>query len=191
MKRRVNKSDAAHLDDFANGLLTQDMPPNLENLNRQNSIAFVSHIGAAHRTALEILVYFNAGQNRVSQEIVDAVERFGTPEIVCNGERLRVRVPGLVDAQSLFAIDARSGQPVGVAVFARPDLQHIVIVHIGIASEFAAGGKRANEQLLLKMLRELHRCGRQIKGVERIELFYASERARQLSRSREGLLRFA
>lgn len=148
-------------------------------------IAFASHVATAHRPALEMLVYFNAGQNRVADGIVDAVERFGPPEIVCDGDRLRVIVTGLQEAQSLFAIDALTGKPLGVAVYARPDFQHMIVVHLGIAAEFASGGSRANEQLLLKLLRELRRSSRRIKGVRHFELFYLSGRREAL---REPLL---
>jgi hypothetical protein len=115
----------------------------------------------------------------VAESIVDAVERFGPLEIVDEGERLRVRVAGLPEAQCLFAVEPQTGRPVGVAVFARPDFQHMIVVHLGIAAEFAAGGKRANEQLLLRLVRELRRCGRRIKGVRRFELLY-SGRARAM-----------
>jgi hypothetical protein len=140
-------------------------------------IVFASSIPAAHRVSLELLVYFNSVQSRVADGIVDAVERFGPPEIVVDGDRLRVCVSGLPEAQCLFAIEAISSRPVGVAVFARSDFQHMIVVHLGIAAEFAAGGKRAGEQLLLRLLRELRRCGRRIKGVRRFEFLY-SGRAR-------------
>jgi hypothetical protein len=60
-----------------------------------------------------------------------------------------------------------------------------MVVHIGVAAEFASGGKRANEQLLLRLLRELRRSSRRIKGVERFELFYLSGRGRNPIRQRD------
>lgn len=143
------------------------------------SIVFASHVAALHRGSLELLVYFNSGQNRVADSIIDAVERFGPPEIVADGDRLRVRVAGLPEVQSLFALDAATGRPLGVAVYARPQFEHMIVVHLGIAAEFASGGMRSSEQLLLKMLRELRRCSRRIKGVQRFELFYLSGRMRR------------
>ena len=83
---------------------------------------------------------------------------------------------GLPDVQSLFAIDSETGQPVGVAVYARQDIEHVTVVHIGITAEFASGGPRAGEQLLLKLLREVRRSTRRVKGVRRLELFYGSGR---------------
>jgi len=147
-----------------------------------SSIAFTSSVPPIHRGSLEMLVYFNAGQSRVVDGIVDAVERFGPPEIVADGERLRVRVAGLPEAQSLFAVEAATGRPLGVAVYARSDFQHMIVVHLGISAEFASGGIRSHEQLLLRLLRELRRCSRQIKGVRRFELLYASGRSRSVAR---------
>lgn len=148
-----------------------------------HSIAFTSHVPELHRGTLEMLVYFNAGQSRVADGIVDAVERFGPLEIVSENERLRVRVNGLAEAQSLFAVEASTGRPLGVAVYARPDFQHMIVVHLGIAAEFASGGKRAHEQLLLRLLRELRRSSRRIKGVESFELLYLSGRGRNVNRN--------
>jgi hypothetical protein len=89
---------------------------------------------------------------------------------------LRIHVKGLPDVQTLFAIDTVSGQPVGVAVYARQDIEHVTVVHLGITAEFASGGPRASEQLLLKLLREVRRSTRRVKGVRRLELFYGSGR---------------
>ncbi len=144
-------------------------------------IEFASHVAANQLGSLESLVYFNSCQSRVSDSIVDAVEKFGPLEIIEKDERLRVRVSGLAEAQSLFAVETASGRPVGIAVYARPDLQHITVVHLGVAAEFASGGVRAREQLLLRLLRELRRSSRRIKGVRHFELYYGG-RARAAQR---------
>src|SRR5688572_23862677 len=141
-----------------------------------SKIEFKSHVPAAQQAALEALLFFNAWQERVSACIADAIEKFGAPEIVADRDRLRIHVKGLPDVQSLFAIDTETGQPVGVAVYARQDIEHVTVVHIGITSEFASGGPRAGEQLLLKLLREVRRSTRRVKGVRRLELFYGSGR---------------
>jgi hypothetical protein len=138
------------------------------------SIIFASHVASNQRGSLESLIYFNSCQSRVVESIVEAVERFGPLEIVHERDRLRVRVSGLPEAQALFAIEADSGRPVGIAVYARPDLQHITVVHLSVAAEFASGGRRAREQLLLKLVRELRKSSRRIKGVEHFELYYAA-----------------
>jgi hypothetical protein len=141
-----------------------------------SKIEFKSHVPVAQKRALEALLFFNSCQERVSACIADAIEKFGAPEIVADRDRLRIHVKGLPEVQSLFAIDAETGRPVGVAVYARQDIEHVTVVHIGITAEFASGGPRASEQLLLKLLREVRRSTRRVKGVRRLELFYASGR---------------
>ena len=41
------------------------------------TIEFRSHVPAAQRTALEALLFFNSCQDRVSDSIAEAIERFG------------------------------------------------------------------------------------------------------------------
>lgn len=140
------------------------------------TVEFKSHVPVSQRTALEALVYFNACQDRVSACIADAVEKFGAPEIVADRDRLRIQMKDMPEVQCLFALDVRSGRPVGVAVYARQDIEHVTVMHLGIAAEFASGGPRAGEQLLLRLLREVRRSTRRVKGVRRMELYYASGR---------------
>jgi hypothetical protein len=140
------------------------------------TIEFKSHVPSSQRVALESLLFFNSCQGRVSECIAEAIERFGAPEIVADKDRLRIHMRDMPDMQSLFAIDSRTGRPVGVAVYVRQDVEHVTVVHLGIAAEFASGGPRANEQLLLRLLREVRRSTRRVKGVRRLELYYATGR---------------
>lgn len=151
-----------------------------------SKIEFKSHVPVAQKPALEALLYFNACQERVSACIADAIEKFGAPEIVADRDRLRIHVKGLPDVQTLFAIDNDTGRPVGVAVYARQDIEHVTVVHMGITAEFASGGPRAGEQLLLKLLREVRRSTRRVKGVRRLELFYGSGRTADAPRWRQA-----
>lgn len=141
------------------------------------TIEFKSHVPVSQRTALEALVFFNTCQDRVSAGIADAVARFGAPEIVADRDRLRIHMKDLPDVQALFAVDAKTGRPVGVAIYARQEIEHVTVMHLGIAAEFATGGPRAGEQLLLRLLREVRRSSRRVKGVRRLELYYANGRS--------------
>ncbi len=140
-------------------------------------IIFESHVPVTQRAALEALVFFNSCQERVVDCIASAVEKFGSPEIVADRTRLRLRIGDLHDVQTLFAIEASTGRPVGLAVYIRPDLEHITVMHLGILPEYASGGDRAGEQLLLRLLREVRRSTRRMKGVRRLELYYIKGRA--------------
>jgi hypothetical protein len=86
----------------------------------------------------------------------------------------------LPDVQTLFAVEAATGRPIGIAVYMRPDLEHITVLHLGILPEYAAGGSRAGEQLLLRLLREVKRSTRRVKGVRRLELYYIKGRSSAL-----------
>jgi hypothetical protein len=140
-------------------------------------IQFRSHVPQAQRPALEALVFFNACQERVSACIAEAVERFGHPEIVADRDRLRIVIKDNPDVQCLFAVEAASGRPVGVAVYVRSDLEQVTVMHLSIAAEYASGGTRSCEQLLLRLLREVRRSTRRMKGVRRLELYYLKGRA--------------
>lgn len=140
------------------------------------TIEFKSHVPASQRHSLEALLFFNARQDRVSACIADAIEKFGAPEIVADKDRLRIHMRNMPEVQSLFAIDGKTGRPVGAAVYARQDVEHVTVMHVGVAAEFASGGVRANEQLLLRLLREVRRSTRRMKGVRRLELYYATGR---------------
>lgn len=142
----------------------------------RDTIQFKSHVPRAQRAALETLVFFNSCQGRYAACIAEAVERFGSPEIVSDGDRLRLRVSELEDVQSLFAVEAATGRPIGVALYMRADLEHITVLHLGISEEYARGGDKAAQQLLLRLLREVRRSTRRMKGVRRLELFYIKER---------------
>ena len=141
-----------------------------------SKIEFKSHVPVAQKQALEALLYFNSCQERVSACIADAIEKFGAPEIVADRDRLRIHIKNQPDVQSLFALDGDTGRPLGVAVYTRQDVEHVTVMHLGITAEFASGGPRSGEQLLLKLLREVRRSTRRVKGVRSMELYYATGR---------------
>ena len=142
------------------------------------SIAFKSRVRHEHRRSLERLLFFNGCQSRVLHGIVAAIERYGPPEIVVDGEFLRVRVAKQPDVQTLFAIDAGSGRPIGVAVYLRADLEHVTVLHLGLGEEYCAGGPQDSAKLLLQLMREVRRTSRRIKGVRRLEVLYGTQRPR-------------
>lgn len=140
------------------------------------AIRFTSYVTAAQQNALEALVFFNSAQQSVIGGIVRSIEKFGPPEIVHEGDRLRVRVGGETDAQSLFAVDGDTGRPLGMAIYVRRDVESIVVLHLGIAEEFTSAGVHAQQHLLMRLVWEVRRCIRRLKGVRRMEFAYLSGR---------------
>jgi hypothetical protein len=141
-------------------------------------VTYTSRIAAEHRALLERLLFFNGCQNRVADGIVDAIDKYGPPEIQAEGDWLRVQVAGLTEVQSLFVVDEATGEPLGVAVYTRPDLEHITVLHIGLGEEYCAGGERESLNLLLRLMQEIRRSARRVKGVRRLSVHYVTQRPR-------------
>jgi hypothetical protein len=141
-------------------------------------VTYTSRIAAEHRSSLERLLFFNGCQNRVANGIVDAIDKFGPPEIHADSGWLRVQVAGLTDVQSLFVVDEATGEPFGVAVYTRPDLEHITVLHIGLGEEYCAGGDRESLNLLLRLMQEIRRSAKRVKGVRRLSVHYGTQRPR-------------
>jgi hypothetical protein len=56
------------------------------------AIVFTSRIPRHKRQAIERLLFFNGCQGRVARDIVDVIDRYGPPELVDDGDGLRVRL---------------------------------------------------------------------------------------------------
>jgi len=141
-------------------------------------VTFTSKVAIEHRPTLERLLFFNGCQDRVARGIVDVIDRYGSPEIQPDGEWLRVRLAGLADVQSLFAAETTTGRPIGVAVYMRADLEHVTVLHLGLSEEYCAGGEREGLNLLLRLMKEIRRSSRRVKGVRRLSVLYGTQRSR-------------
>jgi hypothetical protein len=145
-------------------------------------VTFTSRLPLADRGALEALLFFNSGQHQVRDGIEVAIRHYGPPEIVEQGDSLRVQVSGLSEVQTLFAV-AHHGtlqRPVGAVVYVRETVERFTIVHLVVAEDFAAGGPNAAEHVLLRLLQEIRRVARRTGGIREIELAYRCERLRSL-----------
>ena len=141
-------------------------------------VTFTSKVAIEHRPTLERLLFFNGCQDRVARGIVDVIDRYGSPEIQPDGEWLRVRLAGLADVQSLFAVETTTGRPIGVALYMRADLEHVTVLHLGLSEEYCAGGEREGLNLLLRLMKEIRRSSRRVKGVRRLSVLYGTQRSR-------------
>ncbi len=146
-----------------------------------SEVRFTSRVARSQREVLERLLFFNGCQNRVARQIVDAIDRFGPPEIHDDGQYLRVRVAGMPDVQSLFALEPGGDRPIGVAVYVRADLEHVTVLHVGVSEEYCAGGTRDDVNLLLRLMKEIRRSSKRLKGVRRLRVLYGTQRLRALA----------
>ena len=143
-------------------------------------IAFVSSLPPEHQHQLEALLFFNGRQHRVRHGIVTAIDRYGPPEIVSDGNALRVRVAGPSDAQCLFAVerDGKVMRPVGLILYVRDSFERITVLHLVVAEAYAVGGPRANYNLLLRLVQAVKRVARCTSGIRHVELVYSQNRPR-------------
>jgi hypothetical protein len=120
------------------------------------------------------LMFFNLSQHRVRDDIVNAIELYGMPEIVTTEHSLRFSVERLGEGQTLYAFDGEgeAGKLVGAVLYARVSADKIVLLHMGVAPAYAAGGRESSRLLALKMIERLKRACRSLKGVRQLEILY-------------------
>jgi hypothetical protein len=135
---------------------------------------FSSVLPGSRYEELADLMFFNRQQERFREGIVDAIERYGMPEIVATKEALRFTVGSLGEVQVLYALDgdAVRGRLAGVMLYARTTPEKIVLLHIGVAPEYSSGGPRSDRLLAMKLVEQLKKLGRAIKGITKIEILY-------------------
>ena len=143
-------------------------------------VAFVSSLPAEHYQQLESLLFFNGRQDRVRHGIVNAIDRYGPPEIFVDGKSLRVRVAGPSEAQCLFAVEreGKASRPVGVILYVRDSFERITVLHLVVAEAYAAGGPCARYNLLLRLVQAVKRVARRTSGIRHVELVYSQNRSR-------------
>jgi hypothetical protein len=155
--------------------------PTIEGQGMGRAVTFTSRIACSQRAALEQLLFFNGCQDRYAQKIVDAIDKYGPPEIVEESDWLRVRLAGLPDVQSLFAVEPGTERPIGVAIYVRADLEHITVLHVGLSEEYCSGGALEDRNLLLRLMKEIRRSTLRVKGVRRVHVLYGAQRMRALA----------
>lgn len=134
-----------------------------------------SQVEAHWRPALERLLFFNAGQDRVRDELAAAIERYGVMEIVESRGQLTLRVERLPQSQSLFAV-APDGRPVGCVVYCRDEPQRLLALHLAVAEDFSAEGAHAHSLVLMRLIGALRGVAARTRGVESVEMLYGPRR---------------
>jgi hypothetical protein len=143
-------------------------------------VVFLSSLPPECHQQLESLLFFNRQQERVRPGIVDAIDRYGAPEIVPGPNGLKVRVASPVEVQCLFAVERRGGKdrPVGLILYTRDSFERITVMHLVVAEEYGAGGAQAGQHLLLRLVQAVRRVARRTSGIRHVELLYSQSRLR-------------
>lgn len=145
-------------------------------------VFFSSALKSNHRDQLERLIFFNPLQEKARVGILECVETYGKPRIIEDGELLRIGVGSFPDVQSLFALEQLDGEEtgrlIGLVVYVRVDLENLLVLHVAVDEEFAAGGKRVGELVVLRLFIQLRQAASRIKGVKMLSLVYQGNSVR-------------
>ncbi len=133
-----------------------------------------SYIDNQQKEQLEKLLFFNKFQKRYLNEIDVSIKRFGVPHIIDTQKGLYVNIENLKDAQTLFVIDESDETLIGVMIFFREKISTLTLLHIAINEEFIST-KNKNETIVIKLVSELVKIAKSIKGVEFLKVLYSSQ----------------
>ena len=141
-------------------------------------ITVKSRLPATMRGQLEALLFFNAGQHRIRQEIEETIERYGLPELIDDSGWLHVQVAGIPEVQTLFAVHEEDGRarPVGVVVYVRDSFERITVLHVGVAGDYAFGGPYSGERVLQRLMQQIRQVARRTSGIRHVEVAYRRSR---------------
>jgi hypothetical protein len=144
-----------------------------------SKFVYSSVLQASRYDELANLMFFNLKQHRFRDDIVNAIELYGVPQIVTTDRSLRFSVEKLGEVQTLYALDgdAQTGRLAGVMIYARVSDDRIVLLHMGIAAQYQSGGPASHNLLALRMIGRLKRVGKTLKGVRCLEILYGRRAA--------------
>jgi hypothetical protein len=138
----------------------------------------VSRLRAAHRDALEKLVFFNDEQWRLRAALLRSIELFGNPRLVERDGHVALEIDRRPEAQTLFVLrDADAGAHLsGVVVFTREQAA-LHVIYVGLDPDEAHGNGR-QAFLFVEIFQLLRTIGRRIRGIEFIEFDQGPRRLR-------------
>jgi hypothetical protein len=142
-------------------------------------LRYTSTLNPEYGEELERLMFFNPGQQKALESIIDSLETFGSPSVYVDSGKLRVKVEKLNEVQTLFALDEDT--LIGVLVYSRIVLDRLTVIHIAVHHEYSSHGKYANNMLVLRMLELLRNNARRIKGVRAIRIICSGNQYRDYS----------
>jgi hypothetical protein len=125
---------------------------------------------------LEELMFFNPQQQLAEGGVIQAIERFGTPQITVSGNQLNVTLPQRPDVQSLFAVAAPDGvgELAGMILYLRTDQTNLIVLHVAVTEEYSASGTNGGDLLVMRLFQAVEDCARRLNGVRQITILYSN-----------------
>jgi hypothetical protein len=132
-----------------------------------------STLPAASRPALESLFFFNDNQLRLRESVVRAVAAYGSPKIVTNEGKIRLVLPHIENAQTLFLrTNGFNHSLIGVVVYVR-EKRNLKVLFWALRPDWTSQTK-PGKYILLEIVEMLKDVGRRIVEVDRIAFEFGS-----------------
>jgi hypothetical protein len=130
-----------------------------------------SELPDVSRATLEELLFFNPGQHRAVEAIVESIACHGKPEIRCEAGMLHIHVGELGRAQTLYVFD-HADQLVAAIVFSRISYDEIVVLHVAVSEQFSSTGAMAHTAVVLRLFQAVREVAARLRGVKSIQMYH-------------------
>jgi hypothetical protein len=112
---------------------------------------FTETMDSSYYEALETLFFFNPLQSRYSAQIMEAIDRYGTPRIQRKDGKITMHIQGQPESRCISAF--YGPKLVGIMLYIQGSGSRTDILHIAIDADCAQGGTLAELNLVPEMLR--------------------------------------
>lgn len=127
--------------------------------------------------ALEQLFYFNPNQWKLRESVEAAVGQFGTPRIINCGGTLRMVLPDIGEAQTLYLYKSGTQDILaGVVVYIREECL-LRVLFWALHPDYTLGSQ-PESYLLLEMVDALKKTAKRIVGIETITFRFGAREHR-------------
>ena len=124
-------------------------------------------MSSEHSASLERLFCYHPEQADFTDGTLEEINISGSPKITQTGGYIRIHVPKIPGAQTLYSVN-RSGTDeilMGVMVFTRLD-RTLRMLHIAVSPEHTHIANQGHSSVTVALIGELCRLGATIRGVE-------------------------
>lgn len=133
---------------------------------------FTSTLPASYLEDLRNLLFLNEIQYRIREDIVNAVEKFGTPSIAQKNGLLGITLESDFEPQAMFVLNNKvNASLIGAFIYVRDSPENITLIYIAIDVEYSSHGKYADKMLPVMMFEKMRKIASVIKGVNTFTVF--------------------
>ncbi len=131
---------------------------------------FQSSINSIFSEDLSDLLFFNINQINYKEHIIQAINSYGSPEIVLNGDKITITLKGEIETHTLFLIGQEQIEEVllGVAVFFKEKNNEAILLHIAVNHNLYD-----STFLTLQLIIEVKNYLKNITGIQKLSIFYS------------------